>query len=96
MKFGKTQADGAAPATTRVVGVGGRALHTCRTPNAAPRAQRVELRAMLQRAERIRRDHVEGRFIVEARYRRRAWHIIVEPDHERMCILVITAYPVST
>lgn len=56
----------------------------------------VELRAMLQRAERIRRDHVEGRFIVEARYRRRAWHVIVEPDHERMCILVITAYPVST
>jgi hypothetical protein len=56
----------------------------------------VELRAMLHRADRIRRDHVDGRFIIEARSRRRTWHIIVEPDHDRMCILVITAYPVST
>jgi hypothetical protein len=55
----------------------------------------VDLRRMLQHAERVRRDHVAGRFVVEAHHKRRPWAVIVEPDLERTCILVITAYPVK-
>lgn len=53
----------------------------------------VELRRMLEHGERVRRDHVEGRFAVHARHRRRPWVVIVEPDVERTCVLVVTAYP---
>ena len=55
----------------------------------------VDLRRMLEHAERVRRDHVAGRFVIEARHKRRSWAVIVEPDVERACILVITAYPVE-
>jgi hypothetical protein len=56
----------------------------------------VELRAMLEHARFIRPDRVEGRFVVEARHRRQPWIIIVEPEQDRTCILVVTAYPVTT
>jgi hypothetical protein len=53
----------------------------------------LDLRRMLEHAERVRRDHVEGRFVVEARHKRQSWVVIVEPDVERTCVLVVTAYP---
>jgi len=53
----------------------------------------IDLRRMLENAERVRRDHVLGRFVVEARHKRRLWAVIVEPDVERTCVIVITAYP---
>jgi hypothetical protein len=55
----------------------------------------VDLRAMLEHARVVRPDHVDGRFVVEALHRRRPWIVIVEPEEERACILVVTAYPVQ-
>ncbi|HLL88519.1 MAG TPA: hypothetical protein VK324_04395 [Tepidisphaeraceae bacterium] len=39
----------------------------------------VDLRTMLQSAERLRPDHEPGRFVVTCRLRRRAWEVIVKP-----------------
>ena len=47
---------------------------------------------MMEHAERVRRDHVEGRYVLETRHKRRSWAVIVEPDVERTCVLVTTAY----
>ena len=55
----------------------------------------VDLRRMVAHAQTVRRDHVEGRFVIDARHKRRPWVIVVEPDLERTCILVVTAYPVN-
>jgi hypothetical protein len=52
----------------------------------------LDLRTMMEHAERVRRDHVEGRYVIETRHKRRSWAVIVEPDVERTCVLVITAY----
>jgi hypothetical protein len=49
---------------------------------------------MLERAARYRDDVVEGRWVIEARHRGRAWEVIVEPDRERLLLVVVTAYPV--
>jgi hypothetical protein len=53
----------------------------------------VDLRRMLEYAAGMRRDVVEGRWIVETRHGRRPWEVIVEPDHEARTIVVVTAYP---
>jgi hypothetical protein len=55
----------------------------------------VDLRAMMERASAIRPDVVEGRWVVEARYRRKRWEIIVEPDETGRLIVAITAYTVG-
>jgi hypothetical protein len=54
----------------------------------------VELRYMLEHALRYRRDVVEGRWVIEARHKRKPWEVIVEPDIEAEMLVVITAYPV--
>jgi hypothetical protein len=54
----------------------------------------IDLRRMLERASGHRRNVVEGRWIIEARHRRRRWEVIVEPDRDRRLLVVITAYPV--
>jgi len=54
----------------------------------------IDLRRMLERAAGYRDDVVEGRWAIEARHRRRAWEVIVEPDSERQLLVVVTAYPV--
>ena len=55
----------------------------------------VDLRAMMDKASAIRPDVVEGRWVVEARYRRKRWEIIVEPDETERLIVAITAYTVG-
>ncbi len=55
----------------------------------------VDLRTVLENAGTIRPDVVEGRWVVEARHRRRRWEIIVEPDEAERRIVAITAYTVS-
>jgi hypothetical protein len=40
----------------------------------------VELRLMLEHATGFRRDVVDGRFVVETRFRARHWEVVVEPD----------------
>ena len=44
--------------------------------------------------ESLRPDFEEGRWVVTARHRRRAWEIVVEPDAAEGVLVVITAYPV--
>jgi len=52
----------------------------------------IDLRRMLQHANNYRRDVMPDRWIIEARHRRRAWEIIVEPDAEARILVVVTAY----
>jgi uncharacterized protein DUF4258 len=54
----------------------------------------IDLREMFEAASALRRDVEEGRWIVSARHRRRAWEIVVEPDEAERVLVVITAYPV--
>lgn len=58
------------------------------------RFSEIDLRRMLERASRYREDVVEGRWVIDARHRTRAWEVIVEPDPERHFLIVVTAYPV--
>lgn len=47
---------------------------------------------MLGVATGWRRDRVPGRWIVDSRFRRRTWFIVVEPDYEIDVLVVVTAY----
>jgi hypothetical protein len=55
----------------------------------------LELRRMLSQARRWRPDVVCGRYIIETRFGRRAWEVVVEPDHEGHILVVVTAYRVE-
>ncbi len=55
----------------------------------------VDLRAMMEKASAIRPDVVEGRWVIKARYRRKRWEIIVEPEEMERLIVAITAYTVG-
>ncbi len=55
----------------------------------------LALRWMLQHCAKVRRGSVAGRFVAEARYRGGNWEIVLEPDHERACIVVVTMYNVG-
>jgi len=55
----------------------------------------VDLRAMLDGATGLRRDIVEGRWVVTCRHRRHVWEVIVEPDRGAQLLVVVTAYPVE-
>ncbi len=54
----------------------------------------VELRAMLVRARRLKRDLAPGRWRVLTSLRQRRWEIVVQPDPDVRRLVVITAYPV--
>ena len=54
----------------------------------------VDLRGMLEKASAYRPDVVEGRFIIETRFRRRAWEVVVEPDEVEHLLVIVTAYGV--
>lgn len=55
----------------------------------------VELRQMLEDARGYREDVVDGRWIVETRWRGQLWEVIVEPDDEVKLLVVVTAYHVD-
>jgi hypothetical protein len=50
---------------------------------------------MLEKASGLRRDVVEGRWIVEAQHADAAWEVIVEPDEAQQLVVIITAYQVE-
>jgi len=54
----------------------------------------VDLRHMLEHALDYRLDIVEGRWVIEARHKRKPWEVVVAPDFEAEMLVVITAYPV--
>jgi hypothetical protein len=56
----------------------------------------ADLRRMLEYALNIRRDMIEGRWVLSSRHRRQNWEIIVEPDFDAKLLVVITAYPIET
>ncbi|MFO7890832.1 MAG: DUF4258 domain-containing protein [bacterium] len=53
----------------------------------------IELRTMIQRAEKVIPDKSQNRWCIQTRHKSRMWEVIVEPDFDDMCIIVITAYP---
>jgi hypothetical protein len=55
----------------------------------------VELRDMLESPDAYREDVVGGRWVVETRFRRQRWEVIVEPDEAERLLVVITAYKVE-
>jgi Domain of unknown function (DUF4258) len=55
----------------------------------------VDLRRMLEVAQRYRKDMVEHRWVVMTRHRRRRWEIVVEPDWDARLLVVVTAYPIE-
>jgi hypothetical protein len=55
----------------------------------------LDLRRMFEVATDVRPDTVDARFVVETSHRGGPWHIIVEPDDELQCIVVVTAYRVE-
>jgi len=52
----------------------------------------VDLRGMLEKAEALDRDIVEGRWLVRSTHDGSTWEIIVEPDWDVDLLVVITAY----
>src|ERR1700693_4062096 len=44
----------------------------------------------------LRPDVVPGRWIIDARLRRKSWEVIVEPDSPAQLLVVVTAYPVES
>jgi len=55
----------------------------------------VDLRRMLEHAKGHRADIEEGRWVIDARHKRAAWEVIVEPDTKTYLLVVITAYPIE-
>jgi len=53
------------------------------------------VRRMLEHARGHHPDITAGRFVIEARHAAQPWEAIVEPDHERHLLVVVTAYPVE-
>jgi hypothetical protein len=53
----------------------------------------VDLRRMLDGAIGVLPDVQRGRWRVAARFRRRKWTVIVEPDELKRVVVVVTAYP---
>lgn len=50
---------------------------------------------MLERATGFRPDVLDGRFVVETRFRAGPWEVVVEPDEVEHLLVVVTAYPVE-
>lgn len=57
------------------------------------RFSEVDLRRMLADAEVVHLDPGSGRWVAEARFRRRRWEIVLEPDAKAELLVVVTAYP---
>ncbi len=54
----------------------------------------INLRRMMEHATNYRRDIVEGRWVIETRYKNQGWEIIVDPIADRKILVVVTAYDV--
>jgi len=52
----------------------------------------LRLRWMLEHVRRVSADSVPGRFVAEVAILRAVWEIVLEPDHEREVVVVVTLY----
>ncbi|MCG3181682.1 MAG: hypothetical protein BIFFINMI_04081 [Phycisphaerae bacterium] len=60
------------------------------------RFDEIAVRTMMEQKAGIRPDEDEpGRWIVDARWEGHDWEIVVEPDHQRRILVVVTAYKVE-
>jgi hypothetical protein len=55
----------------------------------------IDLRRMMEHATNFRKDYMEGRWIIDTRFRQKTWHVIVEPLADETKLEVITAYEVT-
>ncbi len=55
----------------------------------------IDLRRMMHLARGLRRDEIEGRWVVESKNAGRRWEIIVEPELETNVLVVVSAFPVT-
>ena len=49
---------------------------------------------MMEHTTNFRKDYKEGRWIIDTRFRQKAWEVIVEPWLDDVKLEVITAYEV--
>ncbi len=54
----------------------------------------LDLREMLEHAAGFRPDILDGRFVIETRFRGRAWEVVV-PDEKEHLLVVVTAFGVE-
>lgn len=47
---------------------------------------------MLEGGKAFRPDVAPGRWVIETRFRREDWEVVVEPDNETERLVVVTAY----
>lgn len=47
---------------------------------------------MMEHATTYRRAKTEGRWVIETRFRRALWRVVVEPAPEKQRLVVVTAY----
>ena len=52
----------------------------------------VDLRGMLANAASLHPSPAAGRFVVECRWQRRAWQVVVEPHQDGPRLIVVTAW----
>ena len=52
----------------------------------------LEVRAMLQRANRYEPDPIEWRYRIPVRHRRQRWIVVVEPNERLKMLVVVTVY----
>jgi hypothetical protein len=50
---------------------------------------------MMEHATSYRRGKREGRWVLETRFRRKPWKVVVEPLPEKQRLAVVTAYEVK-
>jgi hypothetical protein len=53
----------------------------------------VDLRRMLEQTSRFDPDAIEGRWVITTFHAQRRWEVIVEPEPERLILVIITAFP---
>lgn len=54
----------------------------------------VELREMMERADRLGRGRRPRRWVIETTHDGQKWHVVVEPIAETRTLEAVTAYPV--
>jgi hypothetical protein len=55
----------------------------------------VDFRLMLEIARTFRPEFMEGRFVIETRFKGQLWEVVVEPDEVEHLLVVVTAYGVE-
>jgi hypothetical protein len=55
----------------------------------------LDLRVMLERANRLEAGETSGRFLVYTRHAGRPWLVVVEPETDNRRLAVVTAFDIS-